>query len=317
MSPANAIYLAAPGFEHHLAVELGRLGASRELLPGVWEGPPPRGEEGDPVWFRNLWIQPEILTFGSVSEAADLLRKRNGLWVDHLVGYHRRGQLIKNKLPAFRPKPLVFPQPLPKAQIGGWTLLDENTLLCSAKTLSPFPGGVARFAHGDEKPPSAAAGKLQEALTLMRHWWGVFPQPGEHCLDAGCSPGGWSWVLARLGCRVLAVDRSPLDLDPETYSQVRFFQGDGFKVHPRRLRREGWEPVDWVFSDMAAYPARVWEWVKLWLEAPEVPHMVVTLKMQGEPDWETLHSFQRLTGGRLVHLYHNKHELTWMSVHSS
>lgn len=308
----TAVYMAIAGFEHHLAAELGRLGPARELIPGLWEGLAPKDQEGDPVWFQNLWLEAERLKFESASEAAQLLRDRNGLWVEYPGAHYRRTQLIKARLPVFRPKPLCFPQPLPRAQIGGWALLDPHTLVCSARTQSPFPGGVARFEAQEEKPPSAAAGKLQEALTLFRYWCNIFPRADQHCLDVGASPGGWSWVLSRLGCRVLAVDRSPLELDPGRHPKVRFLQGDGFKVHPQRLQREGWEPFDWIVADMAAYPAKVLDWVGLWLESPRVPHMVVTLKMQGEPDWQTLYSFQRLKAGRLIHLFHNKHELTYI-----
>jgi 23S rRNA (cytidine2498-2'-O)-methyltransferase len=34
--------------------------------------------------------------------------------------------------------------------------------------------------------------------------------------------------------------------------------------------------------------------------------------MQGEPDFDTPRRFAAIPGSRVVHLYHNKHELTWM-----
>jgi 23S rRNA (cytidine2498-2'-O)-methyltransferase len=36
--------------------------------------------------------------------------------------------------------------------------------------------------------------------------------------------------------------------------------------------------------------------------------------MQGEWDSETTRLFAAIPGGSVVHLYHNKHELTWMKV---
>lgn len=312
MTPKRCVYQAVPEWEHHLARELEGTPGARRLLEGLWEAPPPKGGPGDPVWFRLLWLQPESLTFGSAAEAARLLRERNGLWVEFLPRHYRRGMLIKDRLPVFRPKPLEFPKAPPTARIGAWTLLDEHTLLCSAETDSPFPGGVAQFVPPRSPPPSAAYRKLQEALTLFRARWGDIPKPGDWCLDAGASPGGWSWVLAGLGCRVLAVDRGPLAPTVAAREEVRFLQGDGLRIHPARLAREGWAPFDWVFSDMAALPRKVLSWVRLWLEAPRPPRMVVTVKVSGEPDWDTLRGFQALGGGRLCHLSHNKHELTWM-----
>jgi hypothetical protein len=37
------------------------------------------------------------------------------------------------------------------------------------------------------------------------------PQPSEFCVDLGSSPGGWTWVLQKLGARVLSVDKAALD----------------------------------------------------------------------------------------------------------
>ena len=61
-------------------------------------------------------------------------------------------------------------------------------------------------------PPNRAYLKLWEALTLAANMPdGRMPRPGELCLDLGSSPGGWSWVLQKLGARVISVDKAPLD----------------------------------------------------------------------------------------------------------
>lgn len=314
MSIEKVVYIAVKGWEHHLACEMSQLSSVQQLFPGGWLAPKPSGGAGDPVWFQNQWLEPEILPFESISEAAKLLRARNGLWVEHIFQCHRRAALIKELLPHFRPKPLNFLSPLPKAQIGAWTLLDKGTLLCSRTTSSPFPGGRAEFVLPHEQPPSMAYLKLLEALTLIQHYYGIRPQAGQRCLDAGACPGGWTWILTQLGCQVLAVDRSPLDARLQQYSSVTFLRGDGFKVTPARLKREGWARFDWIVSDMAAYPAKALEWVQIWLEEPIPPNMIITLKLQGEPDWNTIRTFQTLPGGTVVHLFHNKHELTFFYV---
>jgi 23S rRNA (cytidine2498-2'-O)-methyltransferase len=44
-----------------------------------------------------------------------------------------------------------------------------------------------------------------------------------------------------------------------------------------------------------------------------VRRFIVTVKMQGpQPDWDTLDRFAAVPGSQLVHLHHNKHELTWL-----
>jgi 23S rRNA (cytidine2498-2'-O)-methyltransferase len=61
------------------------------------------------------------------------------------------------------------------------------------------------------------------------------------------------------------------------------------------------------------YPDKLWAWLLPWLDTPTVRHFVITMKMQGDDcDWDTLAQFAAVPGSRLMHLYHNKHELTWL-----
>jgi 23S rRNA (cytidine2498-2'-O)-methyltransferase len=43
-------------------------------------------------------------------------------------------------------------------------------------------------------------------------------------------------------------------------------------------------------------------------------NFVCTLKMQGPPDNETARLFAEIPGGAVLHLCHNKHELTWIRI---
>jgi 23S rRNA (cytidine2498-2'-O)-methyltransferase len=36
--------------------------------------------------------------------------------------------------------------------------------------------------------------------------------------------------------------------------------------------------------------------------------------MQGEGDYDTPQRFAQIPGSRVIHMYHNKHELTWIKV---
>ncbi|MEI8095180.1 MAG: SAM-dependent methyltransferase [Spirochaetales bacterium] len=256
------------------------------------------------VWHQNLWLEPWEIHFTSISDAATQLRSLGALWAPVQSRNFRKAALIQEKLPRLPTKLRPFPFDLPSGPMGSWTLLDETTLWASPVTTSPFAAGVIPLAENKTEPPSSAYLKLQEALTL----YGSHPEEGEVCLDAGSSPGGWSWVLARTGATVHSVDRSPLDPRLGGIPNLHFRAGNAFSLGPKDL-----PDLDWFFSDVICYPAKLWEWLQPWLELGRVKHFVVTVKMQGKDcDWETLEKFSSVPGSRIVHLYHNKHELTWL-----
>jgi 23S rRNA (cytidine2498-2'-O)-methyltransferase len=201
-----------------------------------------------------------------------------------------------------------FPWLLPDASVGAWALLDEHTLLASARCSSPFPGGVIEFEEDKNGPPSRAYLKLWEALVRCRVW----PHAGERCLDAGASPGGWTWALACLGADVIAVDRALLAEQVACMPGVRFMQHNAFSLQPEDIG-----PIDWLFCDVICYPDRLYEWLEKWLAAGLCGNFVCTIKTQSADTrqnfGDTLRRFASL-GGQIVHLYHNKHELTWLKV---
>ena len=51
--------------------------------------------------------------------------------------------------------------------------------------------------------------------------------------------------------------------------------------------------------------------VERWREAGLARNMVCTIKFQAETDHATARAFAAIPGARLMHLHHNKHELTW------
>jgi 23S rRNA (cytidine2498-2'-O)-methyltransferase len=291
------IFQAVPGFENHLRVELG---SAQELGGPFFYSP---DYTGAVFWNRNIWLEPFRLEFDSIGEAVRVLRGIQRNWAPALFTQFRRGALIMEKLPPINTKSRPFPWLLPDSPMGGWTLLDGHTLLASACSESPFPGGIINFEEDKQGPPSRAYLKLEEALVRCRKW----PAPGERCLDAGSSPGGWTWVLARLGTEVIAVDRAPPEDRILTLPGVRFIKHDAFTLKPEDLG-----PLDWIFSDVVCYPPRLLEWITKWLDSGLCANFVCTIKFQGKPDFDTLRGFSSLPGGKVVHLYHNKHELTWI-----
>ncbi|MDR2135577.1 MAG: SAM-dependent methyltransferase [Treponema sp.] len=298
------VYQAVPGFEDHLERELGA--AFERWGPLYYAAKEP---ETPVFWQRNAWIRPFLLEFNSISEAARYLRGIQRNWAPVLHTQFRRGALIDSLMPPVSRKPRSFPWLLPDAPLGAWTLLDAHTLAGSAFCSSPFPAGFIQFEEDKEGPPSRAYLKLWESLVRCRRW----PGPGQRCLDAGASPGGWTWALARLGARVTAVDRAEPDprvlamTGPDGLPLVRFIKHDAFTLDPAEFG-----PADWVFCDVACYPPRLYEWVERLFAAGICGKFVCTLKMQGMPDRDTARRFAEIPGSQVLHLCHNKHELTWI-----
>ena len=296
---AFTAYLAAEGFLDELVAELGEVTAVHGrlvLAPG-----PAR----EAAWAANIWHAPQRLTVASIGDAARQLRAIQRNWALYAHGLHRRAALIEEKLPKVSAKPMHFGDPAPAAALGSWTLLDAATVLAAPRCASAFPHGVVRFVEDRAAPPSRAYLKLWEALTVI----GERPGPGDLCLDLGASPGGWSWVLHGAGARVISVDKAPLDPRIAALPCLEHRQLSAFALDPASLG-----PVDWLFSDVVCYPARLYRLVESWLEAGTCRRFLCTIKFQGATDHETARRFAAIPNSRLMHLSHNKHELTWVKL---
>ena len=175
--------------------------------------------------------------------------------------------------------------------------------MASPSCLSPYPHGEVHFLENKTGPPSRAYLKLWELFTLLE----TAPKPGSFCLDMGGCPGGWTWVLASLGCKVLTVDKAELDPRVAAMPGVDYRMLSAFALDPRDVG-----VVDWFFCDVICYPDRLWRLVDRWRTFGKVRNFVCTVKFQGSTDHETAAKFWAYPGSKLVHLFNNKHELTWV-----
>lgn len=297
--PQRTACLAAEGFVAELAHEVEPIEFACERLLVA------RGARRPAAWAQNVWLDPREIRIASIADAARQLRAIQRNWVPYAPRLHRRAMLIQAQLPVVSAKPLAFGSPAPTAPLGSWTLLDAGTLLASPRCTSPFPNGEVHFVEDRTGPPSRAYLKLWEALTLV----GRFPGPGDVCLDLGSSPGGWSWALARLGARVLSVDRAPLAPDIAQLPGIEYRAESAFALDPASIG-----PVDWLFCDVVCYPARLLALVERWLAAGTCRRFVCTIKFQGATDHAVAARFAAIPGSTLRHLCHNKHELTWIRL---
>jgi 23S rRNA (cytidine2498-2'-O)-methyltransferase len=292
-------YLAPRGFMAELSQELGDtvVDVYGDLLLAAGPGRPV-------AWVANVWYAPARIPIASIGDAAKKLRAIQRNWALYPHAHHRRAALIAEKLPKVSAKPLAFGTPPPTAPLGSWTLLAPDLMLASASCSSPFAHGEVHFIE-DKTVPNRAYLKLWEALTLI----GRQPQPGELCVDLGASPGGWTWVLQKLGARVISVDKAALDPQIARLPAVVHRRDSAFALDPQSLGR-----IDWLFADIACYPQRLLTLIRKWLAAGTVKRFVCTIKFQGPTDLDVMREFAEIPGSRLIHLHHNKHELTWINL---
>ncbi len=292
-------YLATEDTLADVIKELGDIAEVHGRL--VLAAGPPRPS----AWAQNIWFDPVRLPIRSIGDGAKALRAMQRNWALYAFTLHGRAKLIEAQLPPIKSKPFIFPGEVPKAPLGSWTLLDADTILASPRCSSPFRHGEVEFAEDKTTPPNRAYLKLWEAFTLA----GVRPQAGELCVDLGATPGGWSWVLHETGARVIAVDKAPLDPKIAKLPRLEFRQQSAFALEPAAVG-----PVDWLCSDIICYPARLLTLVQRWMASGLAKRFVCTLKFQGETDHSTAAAFAAIPGSRLLHLHHNKHELTWIKL---
>ena len=106
---------------------------------------------------------------------------------------------------------------------------------------------------------------------------------------------------------MIAVDKAPLDPKVAAMPGVAWRGESAFALKPESVGA-----VDWLFSDIVCYPARLLRLVETWRSSGLVRNFVCTLKFQGETDHDTAAAFAAIPGAQVVHLHHNKHELTFL-----
>ena len=190
----------------------------------------------------------------------------------------------------------------------------DHVLLAASdpRDSAPWPLGIPRLRlHPDA--PSRSALKLEEALLVL-----LDPGerarlllPGMRAADLGAAPGGWTWVLARHGLHVTAIDNGPLRPHLFDTGLVEHLRADGFGWRPPR-------PLDWMVCDMVEQPRRVASRMADWLREGWCRNAVFNLKLPMKKRWDEtrlcLDILRRETGRPLVlrarQLFHDREEIT-------
>lgn len=295
--PFSAIYVTPSDYIKEVQQELG---SSSDCINNLIFS---TIRKSDICFAQDVWCDPHVVEFNSISEAANILKQAGKYWFLYPIEQVRRSRLIEaqlRKLPTLdRHFPIVNEIP----EIGCFSLLDKNTLIYSAKRWKKWPMGDCYFIEDKIHPPNRAYLKLWEALTLL----GRYPKPGDTAIDLGASPGGWTYVMQSLGAHVTAVDKAPLDPKLSQQSHITFLKQSAFALDPHTYEGN----IDWLLSDIACYPERLYELVIKWLESGKAKQMIFTIKLQGQTNLNMLSKFQAIPNSRTLHLFYNKHEATF------
>jgi 23S rRNA (cytidine2498-2'-O)-methyltransferase len=211
-----------------------------------------RGERFGDVWVEHPDSDPARTLAGLTRSFANVLR------------------------PALRKAGLLSAQEdpgLPRLHVA--FLAGDRAVLARSdpRASAPWPFGIPRLRLAREAP-SRSALKLEEALlTLLspdeRTRW---LKPGMKAADLGAAPGGWSWVLARHGVHVTAIDNGPLAETALATGLIRHQRADGFNWQPP-------QPLDWMVCDMVEQPRRVAARMAEWFAQGWCRRAVFNLKL--------------------------------------
>jgi len=187
-----------------------------------------------------------------------------------------------------------------------------------------LPAGLVRV-DIEQVMPSSAYRKLLESFWHMGDRPPIDGPGVPPVVDLGACPGGWTGALRLMGCRVLSVDRSPLDETLMNDPQVNFVEGDAFKFFPPWVDQysaslDAPPANSWMVSDIIAYPERVVELLNDWCGKRWVSRVVITCKFQGKGvPWDELRHAEATAKSHgyaceTKHFFNNKNEVTLMAI---
>ncbi|ABM62425.1 23S rRNA (cytidine(2498)-2'-O)-methyltransferase RlmM [Halorhodospira halophila] len=169
-----------------------------------------------------------------------------------------------------------------------------------------WPSGIPRL-RMPRNAPSRSVLKLEEALHRLVPE-NERPYPGEHAVDLGAAPGGWTWLLRERGLTVTAIDNGPLAPALADDPGVEHQRTDAFRFRPRT-------EVDWLVCDVVDRPQGIARLMTQWLREEWARAAIFNLKLPMRRPLETVRQALdavRTTGARAhaAQLYHDREEIT-------
>lgn len=255
------------------------------------------------IWAQDQWQNCQVAEFKTTHEASQFIKSWPVLSCYYPCEQNEFGKKISNLV---RQLPLKRIKYKPSHEFNFkfyvWTAI-ENLVIYSSSTKSRFPFGWHEFEEDKSIPPNRAYLKLWEVFSVYK----IHPGKNDTALEIGASPGGWSWVLSQLCQNVETIDRAPLDQKVMKFGNIKHREGDAFKLNPIDFKN-----CTWFFSDIICTPEKLYETVQFWIKNSTIKNYVCTIKFKGDCDFDIIKKFLNIPSSQIVHLYHNKNEVTWI-----
>ncbi len=258
-----------------------------------------------PIWAQEWLPDCQLFEFNSKNEAVKFLKSQKNLGVFLPTSSHQGlANSIQADLRELKIKRIQFLVPAVfNFQYFVWTILSDKKIAICTKPHSRFPLGWHEFNEDKETPPNRAYLKLWEALCLGY----IDIKSSESVIDLGSSPGGWSWVLSERAKTVYSIDKAPLEPKIAQLPNIAYTSADAFLVKPG-----DYPNCSWLFSDIICAPQRLLELVQRWSHESNIKNYMCTLKFKGNCDFDIINQFLKFDNSRIIHLYQNKNEVTWI-----
>lgn len=256
-----------------------------------------------PIWAQDIWSDCVGLEVKSINQGIDVLKKYKNIGSYYPLVKSNFGQIISKQIKNIPLKRIDYQLHHPfDFKFTAWTMLD-SFLIISVNTEKRFPFGWHEFNEDKETPPSRAYLKLWEAFTV----YNIPIHKEDVVIEVGSSPGGWTWVLSQVCKKVYSIDRAPLAEKISKIKNISHQEKDAFK-----LKLEEFSDCTWFFSDIICTPESILEAIQFWIKNSSVENFVCTIKFKGDCNYDLLKTFLAIDHSHIVHLYHNKNEVTWI-----
>lgn len=258
-----------------------------------------------PIWAQAHLKNCQMVTFSNKSQAIKILKSIKNLGVNFQTGINiKLADAVKKELRELKLKRIDYQVPSKfNFKYFAWGLINDNTLIICETPSEQYPLGWHEFNEDKTTPPNRAYLKVWEILTLNH----IQLNPNDIIIDVGSSPGGWSWALSHYVKKVYSIDKASLDQKVLKQPNIIYKPYDAFQLNP-----SDYNDCTWLFSDIICTPERLLSLVENWHENSNVKNYVCTIKFKGECDFDIISQFKKIKNSKIIHLYQNKNEVTWI-----
>lgn len=258
-----------------------------------------------PIWAQDWLVDCQLVPFENKFQAIKILKNSKRLGVYFSTDPNvKLARSLKKELREFKLRRIDFKVPSEfNFKYFAWSLFNKNNLIICNQPTSQFPLGWHEFNEDKDTPPNRAYLKIWEMLCLNH----IQLRPNDIIIDLGSSPGGWSWVLSQSVNKVYSIDKAPLDQKVVSQKNIYYKSEDAFQVKP-----QNYNDCTWLFSDIICTPQRLLSLIENWHQKSLVQNFVCTIKFKGPCDFVILEEFKKYQNSKIIHLYQNKNEVTWI-----